>query len=271
MTAWGAAQWADGTWEAGPGAARRRAHVESVVLDWSPDRPVGNVRPLQHDDLARLVRTFMTHVKSNALSPARIIDRLQTGHQRLAGFRTQLFLDLYWPIHDEWNRRLRAESAVDFEDMLVLAAEHLEAGVDMGSRLILVDEFQDASQARARLVRGLLQHPGRYLLAVGDDWQAINHFAGADLSVMLDFERWFGAGPTLHLSPTFPCPQSICDVASRFVSANPKQFRKTVRSVQPSARERDSPDLGRCRAYRRAGPISIAATSTTNAATHSTA
>lgn len=119
--------------------------------------------------------------------------------------------------------------------MLVLAAEHLEAGVDMGSELILVDEFQDASQARARLVRGLLQRPGRYVLAVGDDWQAINRFAGADLSVMLDFERWFGAGPTLHLSTTFRCPQSICDVASRFVSANPKQFRKTVRSVHPPA------------------------------------
>ena len=154
------------------------------MLEWNPDRPVGNVRPLQHDDLARLVRTFMTHVKSNALSPARILDRLQTGHQRLAGFRTQLFLDLYWPIHDEWNRRLRAENAVDFEDILVLAAEHLEAGVDMGYELILVDEFQGASQARARLVHGLLQRPGRYLLTVGDDWQAINRFAGADLSVI---------------------------------------------------------------------------------------
>lgn len=217
------------------GLERLAAELTSrgIELDWNPDRPVSNVRPLQHDDLARLVRTFMTHVKSNALSPARMLDRLQTGHQRLAGFRTQLFLDLYWPIHDEWNRRLRAENAVDFEDMLVLAAEHLEAGVDMGYELILVDEFQDASQARARLVRALLQRPGRYLLAVGDDWQAINRFAGADLSVMLDFERWFGAGPTLRLSTTFRCPQSICDVASRFVTANPKQFTKTVRSVQP--------------------------------------
>lgn len=129
---------------------------------------------------------------------------------------------------------MREDGSVDFEDMLVLAAEHLEAGrADMGVVLVMVDEFQDASQARARLVRGLLQQPGRYLLTVGDDWQAINRFAGADISVMLNFERWFGRGPTLRLSNTFRCPQSICDVASRFVSANPRQFRKDVRSVRP--------------------------------------
>ena len=66
-----------------------------------------------------------------------------------------MFLDLYWEIHDEWQRRLAADDSIDFEDMLVQAAEHLEAGtIDMGYDLVLVDEFQDASQARARLDAG---------------------------------------------------------------------------------------------------------------------
>ena len=48
------------------------------------------------------------------------------------------------------GRRLRAEDTVDFEDMLVRAAEHLEAGrADGGADLVMVDEFQDASQGRA--------------------------------------------------------------------------------------------------------------------------
>jgi hypothetical protein len=129
---------------------------------------------------------------------------------------------------------LREGNLVDFEDMLVLAADHLEAGRgDPGYDLILVDEFQDVSQARARLVRALLQRPERYLLAVGDDWQAINRFAGADISVMSDFEAWFGAGIRLELTTTFRCPQSVCDVAGRFVMRNPRQLRKAVRSVQP--------------------------------------
>ena len=48
--------------------------------------------------------------------------------------------------------------------------------------LVMVDEFQDASQARARLAKALVEDKDACLFAVGDDWQSINRFAGADLS-----------------------------------------------------------------------------------------
>lgn len=208
--------------------------AHGVAFDWNPDREIpGDAKPLQFADLVRLVRTFMAHVKSNSLDEAAVDARLEGDCQRLRGYRTRLFLDLYWSIHLQWDRELRGQNYVDFEDMLVLAANHLEAGnVDLGYELILVDEFQDVSQARARIVRGLLRHPGRYLLAVGDDWQAINRFAGADISVMMNFDEWFGASTQLELSTTFRCPQTICDVGSQFVMRNPRQFNKLVRSAQ---------------------------------------
>jgi DNA helicase-4 len=137
-------------------------------------------------------------------------------------------------VNGQWQKRLAADRSVDFEDMLVQAAGHLEAGtVDAGFDLIMVDEFQDASRARARLVRGLVQSPGRFLMAVGDDWQSINRFAGADLSVMTDFEALFGRGRQLALTTTFRCPQTVCDVARVFVSANPGQYSKPMRSANP--------------------------------------
>ena len=220
----------------GDGLDRLAADLAShgIELDWNPDRRIASgVKPVAHADLARLIRTFMSHVKSNSLDEAAIQGRLVSAGRKRSGFRSKLFLDLYWPIHREWDRMLRTDNSVDFEDMLVLAAEHLEHGAtDMGYDLVLVDEFQDASQARARLVRGLLQRPNRFLLAVGDDWQAINRFAGADVSVMMNFEEWFGKGPQLALTTTFRCPQTICDVASTFVTRNPRQFNKTVRSAQ---------------------------------------
>jgi len=206
-----------------------------LEFDWNPDRrPAGErVRQTRHEDLARLVRTFMAHVKSNGWNRESLDERLRRDKRGLAGYRTRLFLSIYWPIHEEWNRRLAAEGSVDFEDMLVRAADHLEAGgVDTPHELVMVDEFQDASRARARLVRGLLKEPGRHLLAVGDDWQAINRFAGADLSVMTEFETWFGPGPQLALTTTFRCSQTICDVASSFVMKNPRQFVKPMRSAR---------------------------------------
>ena len=205
-----------------------------LSFDWNPDRPLNDewAKPVKHEDLARFVRTFLTHVKSNSRTAEDLERRLASEVAHLDGFRTRLFLEVYWQIHAEWERRLAAEQAVDFEDMLVQAADHLEAGnADWPYDLIMVDEFQDASRARAKLVRGLVKVPGRFLLAVGDDWQSINRFAGADLSVMTDFEAWFGRGCQLALTTTFRCTQTICDVARTFVSKNPNQFNKPMRSA----------------------------------------
>lgn len=215
-----------------PLAGELKAH--GLTLDWNPDRPIPGATPVKHEDLARLMRSFMAHVKSNSLTRVDLDRRLASPPHGVQSFRSRVFLDLYWEIHDAWQLRLAEDDSIDFEDMLVQAAEHLESNaIDMGFDLVLVDEFQDASQARARLTKALVDRPGRYLLAVGDDWQSINRFAGADLSVMTNFSSWFGEGPTLRLQTTFRSPQSICDAASAFVTKNPRQLTKTVRSVQP--------------------------------------
>jgi DNA helicase IV len=228
--------WADVVYGEGLRHLQERLCTLGVSFDWNPDRPVNDdwAKPMKHEELARFVRTFMSHVKSNSWTRDDLERRLDGDCGHLRGFRTRLFLDIYWPIHQEWDRRLAADGSVDFEDMLVQAADHLEAGrVETPYELILVDEFQDASRARVRLVRGLVHRPGRFLLTVGDDWQSINRFAGADLSVMTDFESWFGRGHQLALTTTFRCSQTICDTARDFVTKNPQQFGKPMRSARP--------------------------------------
>lgn len=200
-----------------------------INFDWNPER-ARSVEPITHEDLAKLIRTFMAHTKSNDYTPEQLEERwASTGRS----YRARVFLDLYWPIHQAWQARLAADDAIDFEDMLIGAAKSVETGTDMGYDMVLVDEFQDASPARARLARALVDRPHRYLMTVGDDWQAINRFAGADISVMTDFNRWFGEGPTLRLQTTFRCTQTIADTAAAFVQKNPRQLRKTVRAFQP--------------------------------------
>lgn len=99
-----------------------------------------------------------------------------------------MLLDIFWPVMEAWNKALKNDGGLDFEDMLVQAAEHVEQGRCVPNfRLVMADEFQDASKARARLCRALVSVPGRHFFAVGDDWQSINRFAGADVSVMTEF------------------------------------------------------------------------------------
>ena len=205
-----------------------------VTLDPNPDRPVTGREPLKHGDLVKLFRSFITHAKSNCLSVADLRKRIKAEDFDAFAYRHKFFLDLYGPIRKVWDEALAGADAIDFEDMLNLAGEHLEAGNwDSPYELVMVDEFQDASWARARMSQALVKQPGRFLFAVGDDWQSINRFAGADISVMTGFQDWCGDAQVLKLERTFRCPQALCDASSAFVMQNEKQIPKEVYSETP--------------------------------------
>jgi DNA helicase IV len=145
-----------------------------------------------------------------------------------------LFLDLYECIAAEWEARLHAGGFIDFEDMLVQAASLVEAGRYASPFTVIpADEFQDSSRARIRLLKALAscRDAPAHLCVVGDDWQGINRFAGSDIAVMTEFDQVFAHSTRLTLNTTFRCPQTLCDVSSRFIQANPVQIRKSVRTT----------------------------------------
>ena len=208
--------------------------ANGVTLDPNPDRelPDDGQKPMPDSDLIGLMRTFISHAKSNCLALDDMAARLQAMPDDQFKERHRRFLEIAAPVVQAWDDALHAERGIDFEDMLNQAAEHLEQGRYISPyTLVMADEFQDASRARARLCRALAQAPGSYLFAVGDDWQSINRFAGADVSVMTGFRQWFGSGTVLQLQQTFRCPQALCDASSRFVTRNPAQIRKQVHSA----------------------------------------
>lgn len=234
--------WASVVFSDGLAKLQRELEEFGLKFNWDPDREIPNkwARPMDHQELARLIRTFMAHTKSNALTQVDVAQKLRKSKRTdsFHGFRSNLFLDIYWPIYDAWNHRLSEQKAVDFEDMLLSAADILDKElVDLDYDLVLVDEFQDSSQARARMVLGLLKKSDRFLLAVGDDWQSINRFAGADISVMRTFENWYGQTLTLALTKTFRCPHAIAHVSSKFVKKNPDQIRKNMLALKPSSQK----------------------------------
>ena len=215
-----------------PRTLRSRRFVAVRLVSGALSRPAHARRvPLQHEDLIDLMSSFITHAKSNDLNEAALDSRLRKMPQDAFQIRNRIFLRLAKKVQEEWDVELAAAKGIDFEDMLNQAATHLEQGALASPYdLVLADEFQDASWARARLCLALVREPGRFLFAVGDDWQSINRFAGADVSVMTGFEQWCGQGVVLRLQQTFRCPQALCDVSSHFVSKNPAQIPKNVSS-----------------------------------------
>jgi DNA helicase-4 len=199
-----------------------------------------------HGAFLSVLRTFQVQAYSNDYSVAKLRARIAENSDKF-GYRESLFLDLYEPLEKEWRRLLDANNETDFERMMLDAARIIESGRWKSPyRLVMVDEFQDTSRVRARVLKGLLKTPGTRLFAVGDDWQSINRFAGADTSVMTRFSENFAspgeffrlseeAPHTLLLSHTFRCNQSLCNVSSRFVTQNPEQIKKSVKSFTPKS------------------------------------
>jgi DNA helicase-4 len=120
---------------------------------------------------------------------------------------------------------------VDFNDMINKATEYISKGVVKTKYgYILVDEFQDISQSRYRLLRALLDsNPECKLFTVGDDWQSIYRFAGSDLNIMTKFDKHFGESETLFVDESFRLNNKISDFSTRFILANPKQIRKSLK------------------------------------------
>lgn len=183
---------------------------------------------METDAVASILRSLMQHAKSNQLS----VDTLRFKAHQQDALRGLLFVDIYEKVLEQWECELRETKTVDFDDMINLAIRYAEEGAYQSPyKLVIADEYQDSSFARARLLRAVTNGPDVYLCVVGDDWQSINRFAGADIGVMRRFSHFFDGGTIKYLSRTFRCPQQICSVSSAFVQANPLQLPKEVKTM----------------------------------------
>jgi DNA helicase-4 len=196
------------------------------------------------DGFSSLIGTFLRHFKNGGYQICDCSDKASTLKM---GKRADAFLKIFEAVFREYQNRLG--DRIDFEDMVIRATAHVESGrYKSPFRHILVDEFQDISTGRARLIRALKeQHADAKVFAVGDDWQSIYRFAGSDIHIMRSFGTEFGgqfAGtPGIHrtvdLGRTFRSVDKIALASRRFVLRNPAQITKTVRA----AGETDQPAI----------------------------
>ncbi len=142
-------------------------------------------------------------------------------------------IKLMAPLLKAWKTALKAEEAVDFSGLIHQAINVLEKGRFISPwKHILVDEFQDISPQRAALLEALRrQNSHSTLYAVGDDWQAIYRFSGAELSLTTAFEQHFGEGDSCALDTTYRFNDRIGEIANRFIQQNPHQLTKPLNSL----------------------------------------
>jgi DNA helicase-4 len=144
--------------------------------------------------------------------------------------RTEAFLSIFESILSVYQEHLVNTDCIDFSDMIAEATDIIEKGFFYHNYThILVDEFQDISGGRAKLLKTLLASKTNIrLFAVGDDWQSIYRFNGADLALFTEFAQTFTPATAVQLDKTFRFNDKIHAVSSQFVMANPAQIKKQI-------------------------------------------
>lgn len=179
------------------------------------------------NDFSKIVSTFINHYKSNDHTMETILGRAQ-GDERLLAF-----IKLFKPILHAYEAHKQALEVIDFEDMISKATKHIEEHkYSSRYRYVLVDEYQDISTSRAKFVRALHQKVNDSVLTVvGDDWQSIYRFAGSDISLFHNFEKYFGHSKTVKLDYTFRYNDKISSVSQTFVEKNFHQIKKEIKTI----------------------------------------
>ena len=181
------------------------------------------------DRVAELFGTVITLAKSNGCSLEEVRSRNRS-FQNLPSINTAI--DLIEPVYNNYQSMLCTRNEIDFNDMINLASDYVQHGQFAHSyNYVIIDEYQDISQARYRLLDAMRQQKDYRLFCVGDDWQSIYRFSGSDIGFILNFEKYWGAAEISRIETTYRFPQSLISVSSSFIMKNPEQKQKHLRSA----------------------------------------
>ncbi|SPY77108.1 DNA helicase IV [Providencia rustigianii] len=201
----------------------------SDELQWTiPDGEFWHDEKISRKVLPRIER-WLSLMRMHGGSQKEMIDNTAEDIRELFQKRIRLMA----PLLKAWKSALKDEGAIDFSGLIHQAVNLIEKGRFISPwKHILVDEFQDISPLRAKLLQALRQQNKRTaLFAVGDDWQAIYRFSGAELNLTTSFQNNFGEGEICALDTTYRFNERIGDIANHFVLQNPSQLDKPLNSL----------------------------------------
>ncbi|OOK80435.1 uvrD/REP helicase N-terminal domain protein [Mycobacterium kansasii] len=180
----------------------------------------------------RLLANAISNLKNELIDPHRALAHLTDDSDDLA--RTVA------SVYAEYQRRLRAANALDFDDLIGETVAVLQTFPDIAQyyrrrfRHVLVDEYQDTNHAQYVLVRELVGRdteddvPPAELCVVGDADQSIYAFRGATIRNIEDFERDYPDATTILLEQNYRSTQNILSAANSVIARNAGRREKRL-------------------------------------------
>lgn len=170
----------------------------------------------------RSLASHISSAKADLIDPVQYMDAARNIFERKIG-----------EVYQEYQRRLLAASAMDFDDLLNMTVKLFEEFPEVLDHYqrrflhLLVDEYQDTNKVQNRLV-ALLGAESRNVFVVGDSDQSVYGFRGADMTNILEFEKFFPDAETVVLEQNYRSTQTILDAANAVIANNLSRLPKNL-------------------------------------------
>ena len=181
-----------------------------------------------------LIERIMEAPHLNFGDPDSTLDGISNAKNQFVGpedYAKVFFDESVAQIYAEYQKELRRNNAVDFDDLIKYLVEIFEGNgkvlADYQDRFqyIMVDEYQDTNPSQYKLINMLAQKH-QNLCVVGDDDQSIYGFRGADITNILNFEDDYPDALVLKLEQNYRSTQTIVKAANSIIQNNVKRKAK---------------------------------------------
>jgi len=154
-----------------------------------------------------------------------IINKMKVRDYKFEG--NDIFMKFINDLYVYYNNKLDLNNYLDFEDIIIKATNNLE-NKKLNYKYIIVDEYQDISYQRFKLLKKVSDISNSKVIVVGDDFQSIYNFSGSDINLFTEFDKLFGYSSILKITHTYRNSQQLINIAGNFVMKNDKQIKKQL-------------------------------------------
>lgn len=174
------------------------------------------------DNLKKLIFTFINLYKSNYNDINYLLNLYQKSH-----FINKIYFKIILEIYHIYNQEIESSNLYDFNDMIKIATNNINNNIiKTNYKYIIIDEFQDTSLNRFKLIDAIMKQNNAKIFVVGDDYQSIYRFSGCNLDIFLNFNKLVSNLNIINLDYNYRNPKEIIDVANSFIMKNKKQIKK---------------------------------------------
>ena len=204
-------------------------YLEQKGIDCNlvPDEELIQMMKTNHT-FQRLASQFVTSItllKGRNLCPSDL--------KKDANRDVKRYLRIIEPLFDLYQQYLGDHDEIDFEDMLNKASDAITNGMYVNPyEYVIVDEYQDISTSRYRLLKSLRDSKDYRLFCVGDDWQSIYRFNGSDVGYIMDFEKYWGKSMVFRIEHTYRFSGQLLMKSGEFIQKNRWQLKKNLIGIE---------------------------------------